>query len=241
MVHSETRGQEHRKQVGDICRQLSHVYWIGGSPCSGKSSIVERLIQRYACQSYNCDDAFARHAEKITPETQPTFFKVTHITWEALWMQPVDVLVQDAIRVYHEEWAMIVEDLLALPADTPIIAEGAALLPALVHDVLADPQQAIWVIPTAAFQRERYPHRGAWVQEIVSQCTDPEQALRNWMDRDVAFASWVSKEARQRRLNMLVVDGERTIDENAAAVEARLRLADARRTRPVLRQMRQGR
>ena len=224
----------------EIQRHLSHVYWIGGSPCSGKSSIVERLIQRYACQSYNCDDAFARHAEKATPEAQPTFFKVTHIAWEALWMQPVDVLVQDAIRVYHEEWTMIVEYLLALPADTPIIAEGAALLPALVLDVLADPQQAIWVIPTAAFQRERYPQRGAWVQQIVSQCTDPEQALRNWMDRDVAFASWVSEEARRRHLKVLVVDGERTIDENTAVVEAHLQLAKATRRTPTLHQTRRG-
>ena len=220
MVHSETRLKEHRKQAGDIRRRLGHVYWIGGSPCSGKSSIVERLIQRYTCQPYNCDDAFARHAEKITPEAQPTFFKVTHTTWEELWMQPVDVLIQDAIRVYHEEWVMIVEDLLALPSDTPIIAEGAALLPALVRDVLAVPQQAIWIVPTKEFQRERYPQRGAWVQEIVSQCTDPEQALRNWMDRDVAFADWVREEARRRCLRLLVVDGERTIDENASIVAA---------------------
>jgi 2-phosphoglycerate kinase len=220
MVHSETRVKEHRKQAGDIRRRLDHIYWIGGSPCSGKSSIVEHLIQRSVCQSYNCDDAFQRHAEQITPEAQPTLYKVTHITWEELWMQPVDVLVQDAIRVYHEEWNMIVEDLLALPNDMPIIAEGTALLPALVHDVITDPQQAIWVVPTKEFQRECYPQRGTWVQEIVSQCTDPEQALRNWMDRDVAFACWVSEEARRRRLRLLVVDGERRIDENAAVVEA---------------------
>jgi hypothetical protein len=238
MVHSDTQAKASQQQAGDIRRRLGHVYWIGGSPCSGKSSIVERLIQRYECRSYNCDDAFGRHAEKITPEAQPTFFKVTHITWEALWMQPVDVLVQDAIRVYREEWNMIVEDLLALPADTPIIAEGAALLPALVHDVLADPRQAIWVVPTAAFQRERYPQRGAWVQEIVSQCADPEQALRNWMDRDVTFASWVSQEAKRQHLSLLVVDGERTIDENAVVVEAHLQLAKATRRAPTLHQTR---
>ena len=92
MVHSETRVKEHRKQAGDIRRRLDHIYWIGGSPCSGKSSIVERLIQRDACQSYNCDDAFRRHADQIIPEAQPTFFKVTHMTWETLWMRPADGL-----------------------------------------------------------------------------------------------------------------------------------------------------
>jgi hypothetical protein len=201
-------------------RQLSHVYWIGGSPCSGKSSIAERLIQRYGYQSYNCDDAFGRHAKQVTLQAQPTFFRVTHMAWEALWMRPVDVRVQDAIRVYHEEWGMIIADLLALPSDLPIIAEGAALLPALAHGVVADLRQAIWVVPSEAFQREHYPQRGAWVQEILHQCTDPEQALRNWMDRDVAFASWVSEEARQRGLELLAVDGARTIDEYAAIVEA---------------------
>ena len=203
---------------------LSHVYWIGGSPCAGKSTIVELLSETHPFQGYNCDQAFEWHSKQVTPEEQSTFHKVLHMTWDEIWMRPVDVLLADEIAIYGEEFAMILRDLLALPRSPPILAEGAALLPHLVHDVLANPWQAIWIVPGEAFQRRQYPRRGAWVQEILSQCRDAEQAFRNWMDRDVAFGRRVSAEAAARGLKVLRVDGQRTIAENAEIVRAHLGL-----------------
>jgi hypothetical protein len=200
-------------------QRLSHVYWIGGSPCSGKSSIVAQLGERYAFTSYNCDDAFARHAQEISAEQQPTFYKVTHMTWEELWMRPVEVLLEDVLQVYGEEWPMIVDDLLSLPADRPMIAEGAALMPELVAPAMARPEQAIWVIPSEGFQRAHYPARGKWVRDIVRQCSNPAQALRNWMDRDVAFARLIARQAERLGLALLTVDGSHTIEQNALLIE----------------------
>jgi hypothetical protein len=204
---------------------LSHVYWIGGSPCAGKSTIVELLSEPHPFYGYNCDQAFERHGERVTPEKQPTFHKVLHMTWDEIWMRPVDLLLADEITIYGEEFAMILQDLLALPRSPPILAEGAALLPHLVDDVLANPWQAIWVVPDEAFQRKQYPRRGAWVQEILSQCREPEQAFQNWMDRDVAFGHRVSAEAAARGLQILRVDGQHTIAENAEIVRAHFRLS----------------
>jgi hypothetical protein len=205
-------------------KALSHVYWIGGSPCAGKSTIVELLSETHPFQGYNCDQAFERHSKQVTPEKQPTFHKVLHMTWDEIWMRPVDVLLADEIAIYGEEFAMILQDLLALSRLPPILAEGAALLPHLVHDVLANPWQAIWIVPGEAFQRKRYPRRGAWVQGILSQCRDPEQAFQNWMDRDVAFGRRVSVEAAARGLQVLRVDGQHTVAENAEIVRAHFRL-----------------
>lgn len=219
----------HRKQETEtLVRQLAHVYWIGGSPCAGKSSIVSRLQEQTELTYYECDLAFGRHAQAVDQDTAPALFKVTHMAWEELWMRPVETLLRDVLQVYHEEWKLIVDDLLALPADRPIVAEGAALMPDLVHGVLSDPRQAIWVIPSEAFQREVYPQRGAWVNEILDQCSQPEQALRNWMDRDVAFARQVTTRARDLGLAVLAVDGERSIDENAAIVAAHFGFKDVR-------------
>ena len=93
-------------------------------------------------------------------------------------------------------------------------------MPDRVHGVLSDPRQSIWVVPGEAFQRAVYPRRGEWVNEILSQCSQPEQALRNWMDRDVAFARLVARQAQCLDLALLTVDGARTIEQNAARVEA---------------------
>ena len=216
------------QETETLARKLAHVYWIGGSPCSGKSSIVSRLQEQANLVTYSCDEAFGRHAQAAERDTAPTLFKVTHMDWETLWMRPVETLFQDEVQVYREEWRLIVDDLLALPSDRPIVAEGAALMPGLVHGILSDPRQAIWVVPSETFQREIYPKRGDWVDEILSQCSQPEQALRNWMDRDVAFARHVSARSRALALAVLTVDGSRSIDENATIVAAQFAFKDTR-------------
>jgi len=44
--------------------RLSNVFWLGGSPCSGKSSISEILPQRFNLDVYHVDEAFAAHRAK---------------------------------------------------------------------------------------------------------------------------------------------------------------------------------
>jgi hypothetical protein len=223
MVVDQPNGDELRKR-------LSHLYWIGGSPCSGKSSIVERLSERHAFRSYRADDAFPAHATQAGADAQPHLYRVARMSWDEIWGRPVEVLLQDEIAVYREEWAMIVDDLLALPDDKPIIAEGAALLPERVQDVLAERRHAIWIVPTEAFQRETYARRGEWVGEILAQCTRPEQAFENWMARDAAYAQWTQREAGRLGLDVHIIDGRRSIDETAALVGARFGL-DAKEAR----------
>jgi 2-phosphoglycerate kinase len=134
-------------------RELEHVFWIGGSPCSGKSSIAEMLASRYGLAAYRCDDAFFEHAKRVDPITQPMFHRIANMTWNEIWMRPVDVQIAEEMTCYREEFEMIVADLLAYPKSRPVIAEGAALLPDCVSDLLPDRRRAMWVVPTEAFQR----------------------------------------------------------------------------------------
>lgn len=140
-------------------------------------------------------------------------------TWDEVWMHPVDFLVEREMAFYREEFEMVVEDLLALDGFATICAEGAALLPECVAPLVTRSHQAIWVVPTEEFQRSEYARR-EWVAGILSECTYPEQAWENWMDRDAGFARAVAREAETRGFRALWVAGSRSIRENAAAVAA---------------------
>lgn len=207
-----------------MVHQLSHCFWIGGSPCSGKSSTAQALADRFNLHYYNCDEAFYRHARLITPEDQPAFYRVTHYSSEALWMRPVEDLLSDEIEIYHEEFPLILGDLLALPADQPVIVEGAALLPELAAPLLRSPERGIWMIPAPTFQWEHYARRD-WAKDVVSQCSNPNQAFQNWMERDIRFAEQVRLQAERMGLRVLTVDGSAKIEENITRVQAYLGLA----------------
>ncbi len=197
---------------------LAHVYWMGGSPCSGKTSIAKDLVERHGWIYYDCDHAFWQHNAIVSPAQQPTFYRVMHLSAEYLWMRPVEQQTTEEIAIYREEFPLIVKDLLAIPSTQPVLAEGAALLPECVAPLLGDPHQAIWIVPSAEFQLQHYPQRD-WAWEYIRDTSDPQRAFENWMERDIRFARFVCQEAELRGLHVLVVNGETTIAENIRLVE----------------------
>jgi 2-phosphoglycerate kinase len=205
--------------------RLENVFWLGGSPCAGKSSISEILADRFDLDVYHVDEAFENHVQGLDPARQPALAKWCASSWDQRWMRPIDKLVRDVIACYREHFALIWEDILAMPKQKFLLIEGTALLPRQVASVLPKTSHALWVIPSDDFQREHYSKR-QWVRGILEQCNNPEAAFGNWMERDAMFAEWVEAEASALNLQLLKVVGNRTIEENAEAVAAHFQLVD---------------
>lgn len=196
---------------------LANVIWIGGSPCAGKSSIAGAIAQMRGWAVYRCDDEFERHALLADPIRQPVFSRLIRLTCDELWLRPLNQQVDEEIAFYREEFSFIRDDLERRAADHIVIAEGAALLPELIGKHAVDEGRAIWIVPTAEFQREHYAKRD-WPAETLAQCSDREAAWANWMERDARFARYVEASATERNYPFLVVDGMRSLDENIMAV-----------------------
>ena len=209
--------------MSDSERWLEGVLWLGGSPCSGKSSISEIIASRFSLDVYRVDEAFESHAQRFDPLRHPALTKWSKSSWNQRWMQPVESLVQEVIACYREHFTLVLEDILSLPNRKSLLVEGTALLPAQVASVLSRQRRAIWLIPSADFQRAHYSRRD-WVPGILAQCSKPEEAFHNWMERDMRFARWIEAEASATHLSLLRVDGNRTIEQNAEAVARHFQL-----------------
>jgi hypothetical protein len=201
-----------------IQRELAHVYWLGGAPCAGKSSVADTLVTKYGWQLYRCDEAYKHHLSIVTSEEQPIFSQLSALTDDALWMRPLAQQISQEIGLYQEEFPLILDDLLALPKTMPVLVEGAALLPHLVAPLLVARYQALWMVPAPEFQMKHYMQR-EWAQKIVATCTHPEQAFANWMQRDISFAAYVTQNALEQRLFLMRVDGRQSLEENIEMVE----------------------
>lgn len=204
--------------------KLKNVFWLGGSPCAGKSSISEILAGRFNLHLYRVDEAFEVHAQRFDPVIHPSLAKWCASSWNQRWMQPIERLVQNVIACYQEHFTLILEDILSLPRHKPMLVEGTALLPRQVASVLAERHRAVWVVPTADFQREHYSKR-EWLGRILEQCDSSEAAFHNWMGRDAEFARWVTAEAAELGLELLRVDGSHTVEENAMTVASYFQLS----------------
>ena len=210
--------------MSDSQHQFEGVFWLGGSPCSGKSSISEIIASRFDLDVYRVDEAFESHAPRFDPLRHPALTKWSKSSWNQRWMQPVESLVQDVIACYREHFTLVLEDIFSLPKPKSLLVEGTALLPAQIASVLSRPSHAIWLIPTADFQMAHYSKRD-WVRGVLAQCSEPEVAFHNWMERDIRFAQWIEAEASAIHLSLLGVDGNRTIEQNAEAVARHFQLS----------------
>jgi hypothetical protein len=201
---------------------LSHVLWLGGSACAGKTAAARTLAASHGLTLYSCDERFAEHRRRASPERHPHFHRLMEQAPEALWAPPVATQVRDLLRFYKDEFTMIVEDLREISG--PVIVEGVGLLPALVAGMLAETRRACWLIATPEFRRLHYRERD--LAELLSRCPDPQRAYEDWMARDDEIARQLAAEAAARSLPCRIVDGCTTEAETVSALARQFRLQE---------------
>jgi hypothetical protein len=190
------------------------VYWIGGSPCAGKSSIARRLRDQYDLVLYSVDESWQRQLGRVSRTRHPALTRWLESSWDERWMKPIDALLEEARACYREHFALVLDELRELPPGKPILVEGTAILPDALAALSVARHRATWITPTLEFQREHYRRR-SWARRILSDCRDPEAAFANWMRRDAEFADWIRRKVARLGLYSVVVDGHRSIEQNA--------------------------
>ena len=72
---------------GEAQRQrLSHVLWLGGTPCSGKSSVAQQLIAQHAVQLYHYDRYEQAYLARRDPARHPAFCADAALTMDERWL-----------------------------------------------------------------------------------------------------------------------------------------------------------
>ena len=208
-----------------LTKALSHVLWIGGSPCSGKSTISHTIARISVFVVYQVDAWSGNHLARLVAagDAQATAF--LRMTMSQRWIErSVETLTQEALSIWTRSFSLVIEDLLMLPKETFIVAEGN-FLPACVAPYLSSSHQAIWLVPTEAFceqgRREKWAElaRRQKRHGVYDEGSDPEQLRRNMIGRDCRLARSVKQQAEERSLTVHVVDGSRSREEMTELVE----------------------
>ena len=195
-------------------------YWIGGSPCAGKSSVAALLAEQYGLRYVQCDAGTDDRMRLMAGRGLPAYDELTALaTCERLARRPQWQCAR-VIDFYAEQFPFL---LASLPGDPARLVEGADLLPELLAGHGVPPEQSIWIVPSAEFQVRHYAQR-PWVDTYLAGCPDPAAAFDSWMQRDVRFAAHVRRTAAELGRRVIVVDGTGTLAGTAAEVAPHLGL-----------------
>jgi hypothetical protein len=186
--------------------QLRHVYWIGGGSGAGKSAIARRVADRHGLGVYATDDAMADHDSRLRTQEAPLLSRFKAMDMDERWVNRSPETMLESFHWFQGElFGLIVDDLLRLPAEPGVIAEGFRLLPRLVKPLLAAPGHAVWLLPAPGFRRAAFASRGSlWT--IAGKTSDPERALRNLLERDHMFTGLLREETKRLGLAAIEVD-----------------------------------
>ena len=213
--------------VEDLRTRLAHVLWIGGGPQAGKTTLSRLLAGKWDLKIYNLDwHAVREHAvpeHALRPGTAAAAF--TRLSMDERWAVPSPVdLLERSIAVWQEGFALVLDDLLALPRSRTIVAEGPGAFPWCVAPLLSSPRQAIFLVPTLE-RREIVASRrwGAGQVERFPGIVERERALKNVNARDVLLDARIVSSCADLALRCEHVDGSLDLDASLELLEEHFR------------------
>ncbi len=182
------------------------VLFIGGSPCSGKSTIAEQISEKYGAYYYKVDDFVDEFIDMAAQKGYLACKNSVNRTPDEIWMREPLIQCEDEFRIYDEISEFVFGYLEKIDAGF-IVTEGAAYTPNVMGKCRK--KEYISIIPTPDFQISHYKER-EWVTYILEGCSDKQQAFQNWMKRDILFAEQVKAECEENRVTCIVNDGLKT-------------------------------
>ena len=203
------------------------LYMIGGSPCSGKSTITSLLARQYQLLHIKLDDLVNEMMSQASADSQPICLLRQDRSPEQIWMRNPEEMADEEWRFYEEIFPYV-KSYLIKNQDRPLLVEGAGLLPHLVKELECPVSSYLCLTPTADFQKKHYIQR-EWVPYVLEGTTNPEQAFENWMQRDILFAQIVRKEATKLGYPSLVTDGSQSENQTVEEVARLLKLSNKNR------------
>jgi hypothetical protein len=205
--------------AGKLQEQLRHVYWIGGGSGAGKSTITRRIAAEHGLRVYATDDVMLDHSRRSTPECCPFLHEFMTMDMDERWVNRSPEVMLETFHWFRGEgFSRIIEDIVCLPKEPSVIAEGFRLLPYLVKPLLAMHSHAVWLLPTPEFRQAVMDSRGGPNWGFLGKTSDPERALRNLLERDALFTHRLHEEAKGLELNIIGVDTTMAEDDLARRV-----------------------
>jgi hypothetical protein len=205
----------------ELKRRLARIRWLGGPPDSGKTTIAQAIGARHGLTVYHFDRHEPAHFARVDPQRHPALFAAhpDRMTTEERWLgAPPAKMAHDTLQSWSERFGMALDDLLALPSDRPIIAEGPGFFPECVAPLLNEPGHALWLVPSPAFKRASAIRRdkpgSRW------ETSDPARAQQNLIERDLLMGDHIRCTAEALGLTVYLIDGSIDLDGMIERVDA---------------------
>ncbi|MCK5129691.1 MAG: hypothetical protein KAQ68_07555 [Clostridiales bacterium] len=164
-----------------IKHHLSHVYWVYGTSCAGKSSTTKYLSKKYDMVLYDSDNKGQDYKKISDIKSQPALNQ--HFEdWEEYFNRPPEVYAKWLEDSLTEQFDIMIVDLLTYPKNKKIIVD--------THCFVDDPvkitahSRMIHLTSSEELAIKQYLQREDKrdMYECIMRLKEPEKSLKNLND-----------------------------------------------------------
>lgn len=170
-------------------KQLSHVYWLNGGPCAGKTTMTNKFIEEFGFQTLG-DDVL-----KYRPFTNSIDYPALqmpnpNLDWNKWFNKPVDDHYQWLLQIVEEMMEFFVIDLLKMPNNKPIIID-LGIMPE--HILSFIPKERMMCLYTSDSEIERlyfFREDHKMILDCINACTsNPEETIKHSNKSMIKFSN----------------------------------------------------
>jgi len=175
---------------------MHKVYYIGGSPCSGKSILAQELSDKFSLIYYKLDDHLDEYMKKAADAGSKLADWFSAASVDDVWLRDPETQCSEELTYYKDIFPFVMEDIRLAAQQGDVVAEGAGLLPELMREQGIPRDQYLCIVPLPEFQTQLYIQR-PWIDHVLEGSSDVYLAFSNWMQRDILFAATIKAQAEQ--------------------------------------------
>ncbi|HEV2894147.1 MAG TPA: hypothetical protein VG411_10350, partial [Actinomycetota bacterium] len=132
-------------------------YYLGGSPCAGKTTIADLLAERHGLHAFHCDESAEPRLALVRRSPSPAIRELVTLPDCERLRRPPAWQADQEVQFYRAQFPHLLDELGSVPQ--PCIAEGADFLPELVQEAGIPLARAVWIVPAPQFQLDHYRRR----------------------------------------------------------------------------------
>lgn len=201
--------------MNDAKKLLSHVIWLGGPTDSGKTTLATHIAKTRGYQYYSSDQTGGEHLRRLL-QTDTKHKKYIESVFDAdeRWTgyTPEDIAEQ-SLGVARERFQYVVEDLIALSNQAPVIAEGLAFTPEIIHPVMTSEYQGVWLMPAKEIMEKSFRKKAGFLKSVMGD--QAETAINILFQASLRLMEFIKFQCGQYGCKMYEIEETKSMEENA--------------------------
>ncbi len=189
----------------------NNVFYIGGSPCSFKTAIADRLSEEFDIKAYNSDNHIERYLEVGAKKRNKTLRKMRKVSVLDQWFDELGLQVNNEIELYKFAGKIIKGDIKRFYRNKNVVVEGCPLIPEFINKNAIEENRYIVFVAAKSFQRSVFEKR-EYIDRYLNLTKDKELAFENWLSRDEMIAAYYKEECEKYGYKFIEISSKTSFD-----------------------------